>query len=188
MAMPKDIKVVVLRFLNLTTIHPKVFVFGPLELLLLLIVVNTAFTRPCLRNADPQVRVYPCEHPLTDFAVEESLQDFIRVVTRTESISVTDQKFLVADFDYPGLSIDWYPELLREIVKHPHVVIPCEENHRDARIPDGSELSKKPGKPLRDSVLVLEPEIENVTQQVDRVRIMTHAVKPLDDQVLSTKA
>ncbi len=130
----------------------------------------------------------PGKEPLTDPAVKESLQKFIGVITGTESVAVAHHQLLRSDFEEC-----WFPDygdtqFLREVIKHPHVVVAGEQIHRNAFVAQFGKFAQQADESLWDGMRVLKPEIKYVAEQINCVRIMPDRVKPLDDLSLPLQA
>src|SRR5690349_986470 len=103
-----------------------------------------------------------CKKPLAYFTVEKFLDDFICMITRAKAVTMPYQQAVVANTKFLRRSVNRDIKFFCEIIKHPHVVIPGEENYRYACITNFSKLTLQTDKPFWNCMLVFKPEIENV--------------------------
>jgi hypothetical protein len=64
-------------------------------------------------------------------------------------------------------------------------VIPRKEVHLDASVCQLSQFTQYPDKPFGDNVLILKPEVKNISHKKDCLRIIGHSVEPLDKHPLN---
>ena len=99
-----------------------------------------------------------------------------------------DEEALTADHQLDRLAVNGNTQLFWEVVKHPHVVVAGEECDRDAGIAQLGKFSLKADETSGNCMAVLEPEIEDVTKEVNGLCIVTNRFKPGYDFALAFKA
>ena len=184
MAVSEDIEIVVLRPLHFAAIYPEIFVVERFKAFAAVEIRNPASPRPCMRDIHAEIGMDTREKPLTYTAVEKPLEHFVSMVAGPQPVTMTDKESLTAYLKKDGFAVDRDAKFLREVVEHPHVVVTGEEYDGDSCVAEFSQFSQKSGEAPGDCVAILEPEIEDVAEKIDRMGIMADLFKPADDSLL----
>ena len=77
--------------------------------------------------------------------------------------------------------VDFHAAFTREVVAHPHIVVAREEDHAHAPVREFGQLAERPHEAFGNHAAVFEPEVEDVAQKKDRLRIAPRGVEPCDE-------
>ena len=120
-------------------------------------------------------RKEPFQRPRTENAVQELEH---RLPVDLHVVAVGDEDFFAREGHHLRRGVNLQPALAREVVADPHVVVAREENHPDTPVGQFGQLAQRPHEPLGDHAAVFEPEIEDIPDQEDRLRIPCRVVEP----------
>src|SRR5690606_16814496 len=188
MSVTEYVGVVMHPLFKFSAVDKQELVFLSCEPLLAFGVRDPAVARPGMRYAYPQVGMDAGKQPLTNPAVEKAFDDLGWFVARPETIAMTDKQALIANLHNLRLAIDGNAKFMREIVEHPHVVVACEERNGKTLVPQLGKLSLKSYKAFGNSAAVFKPEVEDITEQENCVRVVTNRIQPCCYPALSFEA
>ena len=103
------------------------------------------------------------------------------MISGTQSITMSDKEDFSVDIVLPGMPVDRNAKFGSEIIKHPHVMVSCENNQWYSLVNQICKLSLNSNKSLWDGFLVFEPEVKNIANQEDGFRIFFDHIEPFDD-------
>ena len=92
-----------------------------------LLVSLPTFTRKIHGQGNAQVGVERGKHALTKAVVEDFFQKLIAVISRPQSIAMTNKKSFSTQFPDDRFPVGRYAQFLFEIPKHPHIVVAGKE-------------------------------------------------------------
>jgi hypothetical protein len=87
-------------------------------------------------------------------------------------------------FDLHGLARDLYTDFPGEEVSQPEIVVASHIDGPGSPLDQGSQLMQNPMVPSRHSVLVLEPDVEEIAQHVEESSILGNMAKEGDKPLL----
>ena len=116
--------------------------------------------------------------------MEHGAEEAKRTVGRPETVAVCQIKHLTINFQCGALAVDGHAAFLFKIVVHPEVVVAREEMHLHAHVGQFADFSKQARVALRDDVFIFVPEVENVAQEINGIRLMLDAVEKIDQAAL----
>ena len=120
-------------------------------------------------------RKEPSQRPRTENAVQKLEH---RLPVDLHVVTVGDEDFFAREGHHLRCGVNLQPALAREVVADPHVVVAREEDHPHAPVGQFGQLAQRPHEALGDHTAVFEPEIEDVPDQKDRLRIPGRVVEP----------
>ncbi len=162
--------------------------FGAQPLAVVGIALLPALAAPEFGHGDGEVGMQPCEEPLAHGVAEHGLDQLVAVVARAQAIAVADQEALAVPLAHDGLAVHDPPRLRRHIVEDPHVVVADVEVHGDAAVGELGHLAQQPHMPARHGLPPLEPEVEQVPEQVDLRGILGRLIQEGADALLALQA
>lgn len=139
---------------------------------------GTAFLRRKIGQPSAQIRVKPTKQPLAQRMHEHLFHSLVAFVVWPEAVAVTNKKSFSVYLAPNRLFENRYPELLLKVAEHPQIVIARESKNGHASIAQLGQFAKQTAETLRNHRLVFEPEFEQITHQVNSLRIGSHHIKP----------
>ena len=107
------------------------------------------------------------EKALEEFFAETPAHKFVPEMSWTEPVTMAEAEDLASDID--DIRLLEYPDThILKIVVTPDVVVSLEEIHLDACFHQVHQCRKHADIALRDHIMILIPEIPDVTEQVQR--------------------
>src|SRR5688572_9927921 len=91
-------------------------------------------------------------------------------------------EFFIVDSVGLRFKIYGYVQLFFEITIHPHIMVADENGNANAAVRQLCQLAQQAGIALGDHLFVLEPEIESIAYQENRMLILCYAVQRAYDQ------
>ena len=110
------------------------------------------------------------ETGLEEAVVEHLAHELVAAVAGAETVAVAEAETRAADFNLVRLTELDHSELL-EIAVGPDIVVAGEEIHLDTRVHEVQERREHPYISFRDDVAVFVPEIPDVAEQIQRIRL-----------------
>ena len=140
-------------------------------------VFQAAVLGPTKTEANPPPWMNASKKPLANRIVEDRAKQTKLAAGVTQSVAMSKQEYLVAQLDGYRFGMHNHSTLLLEIILAPHIVVTREEVHLDAHVCQFANLAKDSGVPLRHHILVLVPEVEDIAQEIDGLRLILNLVK-----------
>ena len=122
-----------------------------------------------------QPRKEPAQRPRAEYRIEE-FEHRLSVDVHVVAVGDEDVFTVQAELLRRGMYLD--AALAGEVIADPHVVVAREEDHPHAPVGQFGQLAQRPHEALGDHTPVFEPEIEDVPDQKDRLRIPGRVVEP----------
>ena len=122
---------------------------------------------PAEPDTERKARMQDAEQPLKEAAVEQLHHQTVAALRPAEHVAVAETEDLAAELDIVRLHEFLHPELLQER-KSPQVVIPGAEPHLHPGVHQLHQRSYHLCAAARHHVPVFEPEVPDVTEQVQR--------------------
>ena len=121
----------------------------------------------------------PREEPLQRPRAEPAVQQFQqRLSVDLHVVAVGHEDPSAVERQQLRRGVDLHAALAREVVADPHVVIPRKEDHADAAVGEFGEFAQRTYEPLGDHTPIFEPEVEDVADEKDRLRIAGRGIEP----------
>src|SRR5436190_18842727 len=87
-----------------------------------------------------------------------------------------------------GFMMHLYVQFLFKIIVHPEIMIAYKEMNGDARVSDLGDLSDQSDRSFWNGVLVFVPEIKKISYEINFLRVVPDAFKPVHDHFFSLQA
>ncbi len=109
---------------------------------------------------------------------EDLLEEAVaRVAGGHEFVAVRGENAPPADRERRGFAARVEPELAAEEVGEPEVVVAADEEDREAGLVERREPREGAGGAARDHVTVLEPEVEQVSEEREAREVLSRAIE-----------
>src|SRR5262249_13272230 len=167
MTMPENEVIKMFFRKNLFGINGKIFLVISKISAFVVPCCNPALARPIARNAYSQVRMNPRKKPLAHPACKDLLDEFISMISRSKPIAMCDVKFFSVVFFLNGMPMKIHIQLLRHIIKNPHVVVAGKPVNGNSRIGKLRYFPEQAHKAAGHNGPVFKPKIEYIAQQVN---------------------
>ena len=143
--------------------HERLLVFALVGWLLPVGAFHAAVLRPCQPEPYAPAWVKGAEHALAGAVVEHAAYEVELRVVVAEAVAVGQVEYLSVYFRGYGLCVQRHSAFLFEVVVCPDVVVAGEEMHLDAHVSQFRQLAEEARVALGHNVLVLVPEVEDVS-------------------------
>jgi len=117
------------------------------------------------------------KHPLTQFVVKNTTQEAEGTAGIAQPIAMPEEEQLIGEFDSDGLVVHDHATLLLEVVLDPDVVVAGKEMHLDTVVGEFADLAQQTRKTLGHAMLIFEPKVEDVTQEIDSLCLVLDLIE-----------
>ena len=117
--------------------------------------------------------------PLQQGAAQYLLQKLITVVAGAEAIAMGNEQFFTVELADYGAVVHGNIELFFEVAHHPYIMIAGECFYLQATVAELGELAHEAAVAFGHNVLILEPGIKEIANEVDHGGIGLYLVEPL---------
>lgn len=169
-----------LLFEHFTAKYYQPFLFFAQKDLVFMAICHPAFSRKIQGQRCAEARMQPGKKLLRNAAGKYFLQEFVAVVGGTQAVAMGNIKKFTPDFALLGATVHNHSKFFLKIAENPHVVIAGEVVYRNARIANLCDFPQQSYKSFGNNRFVFKPEVENISQQVNLIGILTHLLQPAD--------
>ena len=141
---------------------------------------GTAVGTPAKGESGGQVGMNPTEHTLAHRAVEETGHPLEGYGIVPQAMSMSQIASLALNGVQAPLTMHLSTRLLLDIVENPDIVIPRKPMDLNALVSKFAQLTEEAGEASRHDILVFEPIVDDVTQEVESLAIGLDAVQETD--------
>lgn len=134
-----------------------------------------------------EIRMEPAEGPTGETPPEDRAKDAVAGVALSESVPMSDEGPPTVQLQDHRFPAEEKAELLFQKAPTPPVMVPAEEHDRDAPVYKTCQGSQGPQVPAGDDAPVLEPEIEQVTQEDDLPCLGARMLQPSQEGPLGLR-
>ena len=128
------------------------------------------------------------EQPLTKRTGKYFLDEFVSVVTRSQTISVSDVELFTVVFGFDRFAVKPDAKFLFQVAERPHVVIAGEVVYRNTGIREGGDGCQQAHVSSWYYGLVLEPEIKHIAHEIQLPGVRTNLLEPAHDAPFTFQA
>ena len=122
-----------------------------------------------------QPRKEPAQRPRTKYGVEQFEH---RLSVDLHVVAVGDKEMFAVQAEPLRRSVDFDAAFAGEVVADPHIMVSGKKDDPHAPVGQLGQLAQRPHEALRHDLAVFEPEVEKVSDQKYRLRILRRIVEP----------
>src|SRR5688572_356989 len=109
------------------------------------------------------------------------------MITGTQSITMTYQKFFTTSFKFFRMKINRDIQFGLQVILHPHIMIAYKKMHGYTSIGKFSQFSQYPYIPFRHYFAIFIPEIKHIANDENLLCVMFDTIQKLNDYFLPCK-
>lgn len=154
------------------------FLFGALELLDGAAgMLRAELAEPCC-HANTRIGVDAAVEPLGEGAAEHFFEQLVAMIAGAKAIAVGDEELFPVDGAPDGVVMHGDVELFFEVAEHPEVVVAGESLYFKSIVGQLGELAEEADIALWDNILILEPGIEKIADEIEQAGIGFDGIEP----------
>ena len=126
MPVAEEVEITLLFFVLFQTILKEPLVFCSVEFRILSARVFPTVTTAAVGQPDPKIGMKSFKAPLKQAVGEDLFQQFVSIVSRTQSVSMSDEHRFAIQLELDGVPVQTTADLFGQVIEDPKVVVASE--------------------------------------------------------------